>query len=76
MHQAPTTYQVKGAAICRKRMQAGISVRHLADQVGCSASYLRKLERGTRSRMGPELYVSLRNALAAVDEELLGSTEG
>ncbi|MGW6872842.1 helix-turn-helix domain-containing protein [Streptomyces xanthophaeus] len=56
-------------------MQAGISVSHLADQVGCSASYLRKLERGTRSRMGPEFYVRLRTALAVTDEDLLGPAE-
>ncbi|MGW3321075.1 helix-turn-helix domain-containing protein [Streptomyces virginiae] len=56
-------------------MQAGISVRHLADRVGCSASYLRKLERGTRSRMGPEFYVALRTALAATDEDLLDPVE-
>ncbi|MFG2748079.1 helix-turn-helix domain-containing protein [Streptomyces xanthophaeus] len=71
MHQAPTTFQVEGAAICTKRMQAGISVKHLAEQVGCTDSYLRKLERGTRSRMGPELYVRLRTALAATDHDLL-----
>lgn len=76
MHQAPTTFQVEGAAICAKRMQNGISIRHLADQVGCSDSYLRKLERGTRSHMGPELYVRLRTALAATDDDLLGPPRG
>lgn len=72
MHQAPTTFQVEGAAICTKRMQAGLSVKQLADQVGCSSSYLRKLERGTRSHMGPEFYVRLRTALAVTDNDLLG----
>lgn len=71
MHQAPTTFEVEGAAICTKRMQAGVSVRQLAERVGCSTSYLRKLERGTRSRMGPEYYVRLRTALAATDDDLL-----
>lgn len=72
MHQAPTTFQVEGAAICTRRMQAGLSVKQLADQVGCSSSYLRKLERGTRHRMGPALYVRLRTALAVTDNDLLG----
>ncbi|MFE2164814.1 helix-turn-helix domain-containing protein [Streptomyces sp. NPDC059447] len=53
-------------------MQAGLSVKQLADQVGCSSSYLRKLERGTRHRMGPMFYVRLRTALAVTDNDLLG----
>ncbi|MFI5831004.1 helix-turn-helix domain-containing protein [Streptomyces sp. NPDC051578] len=53
-------------------MQAGFSVRQLAEQVGCSDSYLRKLERGTRNHMGPQLYVRLRTALHATDDDLLG----
>lgn len=75
MHQAPTTFQVKGAAIYTTRMQQGMSIRQLADQVGCSTSYLRKLERGTRSRMGPEYYIRLRTTLAATDNDLLAPAE-
>lgn len=75
MHQAPTTFLVVGAVICAKRMQAGISVRHLAEQVGCTTSYLRKIERGTRNRMGPAYYIRLRTALAATDDDLLGPAE-
>lgn len=71
MHQPPTTYSVDGAAICTKRMQAGMSVRELADHVGCTPNYLRKIERGSRSRMGPRYYVRLRDALHATDGDLL-----
>lgn len=71
MHQAPTTFEVRAAAIRNKRMQRGISIRHLAEQIGCSDSYLRKLEDGTRRHVGPEIYVPLRAALAATDNDLL-----
>lgn len=75
MYQTPTTFLVVGAAICDKRMQAGIEVQQLANKVGCTASYLRKLERGTRSRMSPSKYVRLRTALKATDDDLLAPNE-
>ena len=75
MHQPPTTFSVDGAAICTKRMQAGLEVQQLAEQVGITANYLRKLERGTRSRMGPSKYSRLRAALQATDADLLAPTE-
>ncbi|MFE2140260.1 helix-turn-helix domain-containing protein [Streptomyces sp. NPDC059456] len=75
MHQAPTAFEVKGAAICTKRMQKGMSVGQLARLVGCTANYLRKLERGTRPRMGPEFYVRLRTALDVTDADLLNPAE-
>ncbi|MFC9821444.1 helix-turn-helix domain-containing protein [Streptomyces erythrochromogenes] len=71
MHQAPTTFEVEAVALRKKRMQRGISIAHLAEQVGCSDSYLRKLENGTRRHVGPEIYIPLRTALAATDKELL-----
>lgn len=75
MHQPPTTFAVDGTAICAKRMHAGIEVQQLAEKVGCTASYLRKLERGTRTRMRPSIYVRLRTALKATDDDLLAPTE-
>jgi transcriptional regulator with XRE-family HTH domain len=75
MHQPPTTFEVDGAAICSKRMQAGLEVQQLADRVGITASYLRKLERGDRKHLSPSYYVRLRAALDATDEELLATTE-
>ncbi|MFP3986957.1 helix-turn-helix transcriptional regulator [Streptomyces sp. E11-3] len=75
MHQPPTTLAVDGAAICTKRMQAGLEVQELAEIVGISANYLRKLERGTRKHMGPGKYGRLRTALDATHEELLAPTE-
>jgi len=71
MAQTPTTFEVDGTAICTKRMNAGMTVRHLADLVGITDSYLRKLERGVRTRMGPDLYQALRAALRANEDELL-----
>ncbi|MGW0583584.1 helix-turn-helix domain-containing protein [Streptomyces sp. NPDC002920] len=52
-------------------MQAGMEVQQLADQVGITASYLRKLERGDRARMRPGKYQDLRAALNANETELL-----
>ncbi|MEU5976292.1 helix-turn-helix transcriptional regulator [Streptomyces sp. NPDC047315] len=75
MQEALTTFEVKGTAICDTRKQAGLDVRTLAEQIGCTPSYLRKLERGDRNRMSPRLYVRLRAALAATDEDLLADSE-
>ncbi|MEU8840005.1 helix-turn-helix transcriptional regulator [Streptomyces roseus] len=71
MHQPPTTFPVDGAAIGIRRMQAGMSVRQLASQVGCTPNYLRKIERGARQHMGPAYYIRLRTALQAADSDLL-----
>lgn len=71
MAQTPTTFQVDGTAICTKRMNAGMEVQQLADKAGITASYLRKLERGSRTRMKPATYVRLRAALRANTTELL-----
>ncbi|GHH87934.1 helix-turn-helix domain-containing protein [Streptomyces capitiformicae] len=71
MAQTPTTFEVDGTAICTKRMNAGMEVQQLADQVGITANYLRKLERGVRTRMRPGHYQALRAALDANDTDLL-----
>lgn len=71
MAQTPTTFEVDGTAICAKRMQAGMEVQQLADTVGISANYLRKVERGVRTRMRPGPYCRLRAALNANETELL-----
>lgn len=71
MAQSPTTFEVDGTAICTKRMNAGMEVQQLADKVGITASYLRKLERGDRTRMRPGPYQDLRAALNADEDELL-----
>lgn len=75
MQQAPTTFRVNGVAINEHRMQAGLSVSQLAALVGVTASYIRKLETGSRTCMGPGNYVRLRTALSATDDELLAPTE-
>ena len=71
MAPTPTTFQVDGTAICTKRMNAGMDVQQLADLVGITDSYLRKLERGVRTRMRPGPYQALRAALNATQTELL-----
>ncbi|NUQ95193.1 MAG: helix-turn-helix transcriptional regulator [Streptomyces sp.] len=71
MAQTPTTFEVDGTAICTKRMQAGMEVQQLAEAAGITASYLRKLERGDRTRMRPGNYQALRAALNANETELL-----
>ncbi|MGW7617332.1 helix-turn-helix domain-containing protein [Streptomyces antimycoticus] len=75
MQQAPTTFRVRGVAINERRMQAGLSATQLAALVGVTASYIRKLETGSRKHMGPGIYVRLRTALSATDNELLAPTE-
>jgi transcriptional regulator with XRE-family HTH domain len=52
-------------------MNAGMDVQQLADMVGITDSYLRKLERGVRTRMRPGPYQALRAALNANDTDLL-----
>jgi transcriptional regulator with XRE-family HTH domain len=71
MAQPETTYLVDGTAICTKRMQAGMEVNQLAEAAGITPSYLRKLERGDRTRMRPGKYQDLRAALNANEDELL-----
>ena len=71
MAQTPTTFEVDGTAICTRRMNAGMDVQQLADKVGITDSYLRKLERGVRTRMKPGPYQALRAALNANENELL-----
>lgn len=71
MAQTPTTFTVDGTAICTRRMNAGMDVQQLADMVGITDSYLRKLERGDRTRMRPGPYQALRAALNANEDDLL-----
>ncbi len=71
MAQTPTTFEVDGTAICTRRMNAGMDVQQLADMVGITDSYLRKLERGDRTRMRPGPYQALRAALNATEDELI-----
>ena len=52
-------------------MNAGMDVQQLADTVGITANYLRKVERGVRTRMRPGPYQALRAALTANEDELL-----
>jgi transcriptional regulator with XRE-family HTH domain len=48
-----------------------MEVQQLADTVGISANYLRKVERGVRTRMRPGPFSRLKAALNANETELL-----
>ncbi|MFJ4418216.1 helix-turn-helix domain-containing protein [Streptomyces sp. NPDC088925] len=75
MHQPPTTFHVDGAVIRRRRMAAGVGLPDLAKRAGISRRYLSHIENGTRSHMGPALYLRLRTALGATENELLVTEE-
>lgn len=66
-----TTVEVDGDAIRKRRMRAGLPTQQLADAVGISASYLRKLENGRRKQLGPAKYAQLCNELSATYDDLL-----
>lgn len=71
MQEPVTTFEVDGQAIWAARMQAGIEVKELANAVGVSASYIRKLERGIRRYMKPATFGRLRAALNANETQFL-----
>lgn len=71
MQEPVTTFEVNGQVIWAKRMQAGLSVGEFAAQIGISDSYVRKLERGIRKRLGPGPYLRMRTVLRANETELL-----
>lgn len=75
MEAPPTTYLVNGAAIRRLRMDAELEIGALASEAGITASYLSRLEVGTRKRMKIRTYKALRNALRATNKQLLAPSE-
>lgn len=70
MHQ-PQTFVVDGDAIREERMQAGLTRTELARRVGVTRRYIGHLEKGTRTRPSPPVYIALRQALNATDSRLL-----
>lgn len=71
MEAPPSTFQVLGAQIRKRRMQLGLGARELAAKAGISRRYLNHLENGTRTHMRPRRYTDLRTALDATDDDLL-----
>ncbi|MEU7240237.1 helix-turn-helix domain-containing protein [Streptomyces sparsogenes] len=73
MHRPAPTFQVNGAAIRTRRMQAGLGTGEAAGLAGISERYLNHLENGYRTRMRPKSYAALRTALGLKpdDEQLL-----
>lgn len=74
MQEPDTTFEVNGQAIWDARMHAGLEVKDLANAMGVSDSYVRKLETGQRKRMRPSTYSRLRTALHADEKQLLAPT--
>ncbi|MEU9606194.1 helix-turn-helix domain-containing protein [Streptomyces sp. NPDC048057] len=77
MKAVRATYEVDGTAIRERRMAMGIQTADLARTAGISRSYLARLEIGTRTRMRPPTYTSLRRALDVPpdDKQLLVISE-
>ncbi|MET9727726.1 helix-turn-helix domain-containing protein [Streptomyces zaomyceticus] len=67
MHQAPTTLQVDGPELRKRRMAAGLEIDDLARSADISRSYLSHLETGSRTRMRPARYKRLFDALEAAE---------
>ncbi|MGW4825792.1 helix-turn-helix transcriptional regulator [Streptomyces sp. NPDC004227] len=63
METPSPTYQVDGADIRKRRMEAGLSTAELAEEAQISRRYLNHLENGYRTRMRPGSYSRLRIAL-------------
>lgn len=71
MEVLPSTFEVRGAQIRKRRMEMGMEAHELAAKAGISRRYLNHLENGTRIRMRPRRYTDLRTALQATDRDLL-----
>lgn len=71
MEVLPSTFEVLGARIRKRRMELGMEAHELASRAGISRRYLNHLENGTRTRMRPSRYTDLRTALEVTDEDLL-----
>ncbi|BBB01008.1 hypothetical protein RVR_8239 [Actinacidiphila reveromycinica] len=71
MEVLPSTFEVLGAQIRKRRMQMGMGARELAAKARISRRYLNHLENGSRSHMSPPRYIDLRTALDVTDEYLL-----
>ena len=71
MHQDRPTFEVDGAAIRKHRMEAGLNIAQLAAAIGVTASYLSRIEVGTRRRMGPNPFAALRAVLNKKSKDLL-----
>ena len=71
MEVLPSTFEVLGAQIRKRRMELGMEAHELAAKARISRRYLNHLENGTRTRMRPRRYSDLRTALEVTDEYLL-----
>ncbi|WP_327160478.1 helix-turn-helix transcriptional regulator [Streptomyces zaomyceticus] len=67
MHQAPTTLQVDGPELRKRRKAAGLEIDDLARSAGISRRYLSHLETGSRTRMRPARHKHLFDALEAAE---------
>ena len=63
MHRLPTTFQVDGTAIRKRRKELGLGRNECANEAGISGPYLTQLETGARRDMRPPTYARLRTVL-------------
>lgn len=63
MESPQATYQVDGAAIRKRRMELGMTLRNCALSAGMAHSYLSEIETGLKGDMRPPTYAGLRTAL-------------
>ncbi|MDX3515659.1 helix-turn-helix domain-containing protein [Streptomyces caniscabiei] len=77
MDRPQPTYQVDGAAIRKRRMELGMTLRDCARAAGMAHSYLSEIETGLKEDMRPPKYAGLRTALQiqADDRTLLTPPE-
>lgn len=67
----PPTIELDGSALRKLRMSSGREMRDLAAAAGITRSYLNRLETGTRRRTSPTVFLALRKALNATEQQLL-----
>lgn len=68
---AATTVEINGYALREIRVRSGVGVKALADQMGCARSYIARMETGHTTRVSPEMFDRLNDALHITDKRTL-----
>lgn len=66
-----STVEVNGYAARAIRVNAGLSVAAVAATMGISGAYLRMIETGRKTQLGPQKFADLCRALALTDRRAL-----
>lgn len=69
--KTPTTYEINGFAVREFRMQKGIAVAALANEIGVTRAYVTKIELGHSLRVSPKTLNALLTALSIRDRRSL-----